>query len=178
MKNNNSGRIGERIVANELEQRGCRVINLNSDGNAANADLLAAKSGGKSWQIQVKTTQLEPNEPWKVVYSYTRPEHISGQSRTLFNPHPDGFYRAYVIVLVAYKSLTEYHCVILPVAKAEEAFQQQLDVYWTKPVKKTGKPKKPSRAWAYLDRNKKTHPLCDPEMEILLRHQDDWNIFN
>jgi methanogenic corrinoid protein MtbC1 len=33
------GRIAERIVANELEARGFRVSDLNSDGTAANADL-------------------------------------------------------------------------------------------------------------------------------------------
>jgi hypothetical protein len=36
----NVGRIAERIVSNELEARGFRVSDLNSDGAAANADLL------------------------------------------------------------------------------------------------------------------------------------------
>jgi hypothetical protein len=37
----NVGRIAERIVANELEARGFRVTDLNRQGLAANADLLA-----------------------------------------------------------------------------------------------------------------------------------------
>jgi HJR/Mrr/RecB family endonuclease len=51
----NVGRIAERIVSNELEYRGFRVSDLNKEGTAANADLLAARDG-KTWQIQVKGT--------------------------------------------------------------------------------------------------------------------------
>ena len=49
----NVGRIAERIVSNELEARGFRVSDLNSDGTATNADLLAV-SPNRTLQIQVK----------------------------------------------------------------------------------------------------------------------------
>jgi Holliday junction resolvase len=49
----NVGRIAERIVSNELEARGFRVSDLNSDGTAANPDLLAV-SPNQTFQIQVK----------------------------------------------------------------------------------------------------------------------------
>jgi len=55
----NVGRIAERIVANEVEWRGFQVSDLNKEVTAANADLLAAKSG-KALQVQVKGSTWEP----------------------------------------------------------------------------------------------------------------------
>jgi uncharacterized lipoprotein YajG len=50
----NVGRIAERIIANELEARGFRVSDLNKDGPAANADLIAI-SRNQTLQIQVNS---------------------------------------------------------------------------------------------------------------------------
>jgi len=45
IRSHNVGRIAERIVANELEAYGFRVSDLNKDGMAANADLVAISRG-------------------------------------------------------------------------------------------------------------------------------------
>jgi hypothetical protein len=176
MNTASTGRIGERIVANELEQRGYRVINLNKDGQAVNADLLVAKAGGKSWQIQVKTHKLKAEDPWAVTYGYTSPEHISGQCNKIFNQYADGFFQAEIVVLVALKSPKEYRCIVMPLETAEKAFQLQL-WYWTTPTKK-GTVKKPARAWAFLDdaAGREANPQLVQEREILRQHEDKWSV--
>src|SRR4051794_27192424 len=65
----NVGRIAERIVANELEARGFRVSDLNKDGTAPNADLLAV-GPGRTLQIQVKGATNGPKDRWWVGYGY------------------------------------------------------------------------------------------------------------
>jgi hypothetical protein len=166
-----TGRIGERLAANELEERGFSVTSLNKEGNAANADLIATKAG-KPWQIQVKTTRVAPDKPWEVYLGYTNQKHVDGQGRELYNQHPDGFYRADFVVLVAFKSLKDYRSIVMPVAIAEKLFQIQLDWYWTTPTRKKGTVKVPSRVWVHLDdRAKKVE-----EREILRQYEDRWDI--
>jgi Holliday junction resolvase-like predicted endonuclease len=171
----NTGRIGERLVANELESHGYRVTSLNKEGNATNADLLAAKSG-KHWLIQVKTSKYQRD--WQVTYGYTSQEHIDGTSRHIYNEHPDGDYHADIVVLVAMKTLREYRCIVMPVDTAEKAFQLQLEEYWTKPTKRDGHAKKPARCWASLDRAIKGSPLREQERKILIEHEDAWNVLS
>ena len=69
----NVGRIAERIVSNELEARGFRVSDLNRDGVAANADLLAVHPD-RVCQVQVKSAAnkkgegQKKDEPWWIQY--------------------------------------------------------------------------------------------------------------
>src|SRR3984957_3986891 len=93
---NNVGRIAERIVSNELEYRGFRVSDLNSDGTAANADLLAVKSG-KTWQIQVKgATQGPQDKRWWIQYGHGNPE-IMRRTQPVFNRRTS-FYTADIVI--------------------------------------------------------------------------------
>jgi hypothetical protein len=114
----NVGRIAERIVANELEDRGIRVSDLNKEGTAANADLVAIR-GRQTLQIQVKGTSQGDRDRCKVGYGYFRAQILDG-SQPIFN-RSEGFYIADVVVLVAVRSLKEYSCIILPIDKAKEA---------------------------------------------------------
>lgn len=113
----NVGRIAERIVANELEARGFRVSDLNKEGVAANADLLAV-SPDKRLLVQVKGA-ANPKGAWWIGYGYFTEEFIRG-SRRLFN-RVESFYKADLVVLVAVRSPREYSCVVMPIEKAEQA---------------------------------------------------------
>ena len=118
----NVGRIAERIVANELEARGIRVSDLNSDGTAANADLLAV-SPAAALQVQVKGAANSCSEPWWVGYGYCSAPIIEKQnSESMFNQR-SSFYKATHVVLVAVRSPKEYSCIVLPVDAAEQAAQ-------------------------------------------------------
>ena len=137
------GRIAERIVANELEFRGFQVRDLSLEGLAANVDLLAVKDG-KIWQIQVKGARFDTNyeNGWWFHYGYCMPEHIVNNKEPMFN-RSQGSFRADVVVLVCVKSPYDYQCIVLPVEKAEEAAQVNLNyAYRTK--KKDGSNKKPN----------------------------------
>jgi hypothetical protein len=114
----NVGTIAERIVANEFEARGFRVSDLNKDGFAANADLLAV-SPDQTLQIQVKGAANGPKEMWWIGYGYFGEDFIRG-NENLFNRR-DSFYKATVVVLVAVRSPNEYSCIVMPVNKAEQA---------------------------------------------------------
>ncbi len=140
------GRIAERIVANELEYHGFEVRDLNLEGIAANVDLLAVK-GGKVWQVQVKGALFDKRyeDGWWFHYGYCGPEHIVNCEERMFNKAV-GAFRADLVVLVCIKSPHEYQCIVLPVEKAEEAAQINLNyAYRTK--KKNGTDKKPSVVW-------------------------------
>ena len=78
----NVGRIAERIVANEMEARDFRVSDLNKEGTAANADLVAIRDG-RALQIQVKGTSQGPNDHCKVGYGYFSAQMIDGSSHNL-----------------------------------------------------------------------------------------------
>ena len=71
----NVGRIAERIVANELENRGYRVSDLNRDGTSANADLIAARESIIK-QIQVKGATNTTKERWWFQYGHCTDEII------------------------------------------------------------------------------------------------------
>jgi hypothetical protein len=148
----NVGRIAERIVANELEFRGFRVSDLNSDGTAANADLLAV-SPNQMLQVQVKGA-ANVEGPWWVAYGFCTHEIIASPSVTMFN-RKDSFYKANLIVLVAVRSAKDYCCVVLPVAEAERLARLNIKrEYWTK----DGKPKKPNRVYVALEPRPRARP--------------------
>src|SRR3981189_3515821 len=105
----NVGRIAERIVSNELEARGFRVSDLNSDGTAANADLLAV-SRARNLQVQVKGAANKPAERWWVGYGYCSDEIITNRGEPMFNRRTS-FYNASIVVLVAVRGPKEYSCI-------------------------------------------------------------------
>lgn len=143
----NVGRIAERIVANELEYRGFTVRDLNLERIAANVDLLAVK-GGNAWQIQVKGSSYEtkyPSNGWWFQYGYCEVEHIQNSSAKMFNRRP-GSFKATIIALVCVRSPHEYQFVMLPIDRAEEAAQINLD-YGVRTKKSNGEVKKPGKAY-------------------------------
>lgn len=176
----NVGKIAERIVANELEARGFRVSDLNRDGLAPNADLLAA-GHGKAWQIQVKGSTNAPTDRWWVGYGYCTDEVIARQ-QPMFNRHDSdrSFYRADIVVLVAVRSPTDYRCIVMPTTTAEKAAQLNLDRgYRTRT--RDGQKKKPGKVWVHLEAPPREHErppdireLGQKERAIIGKHLDAW----
>lgn len=115
----NVGRIAERIVANELEARGFRVSDLNKEGVAANADLVAISRDRMPLQIQVKGAANRHNDRWWVGYGYFT-EKIVTASEPIFN-RANSFYIANIVILFAVKCPSEYSCIVLPIDIAEKA---------------------------------------------------------
>jgi hypothetical protein len=144
----NVGRIAERIVANELEFRGFRVSDLNSDGTAANADLLAV-SPSSMLQVQVKGAANLAKDPWWVGYGFCTAEIIANRNESMFN-RKNSFYQANLVALVAVRSAKDYCCVVLPVAEAERLAQLNIEREYRTPTK-AGEPKKPQRVWIALE---------------------------
>jgi len=132
----NIGRIAERIVANELEFRGFLVRDLNLEGFAANVDLLAVKDR-KVWQIQVKGCRYLKG--WWFQYGYCKDRHIRDNA-DMFNVAGNSF-KADVVVLICVRSPNDYQSIVLPVAKAEEAAQINLN-YEYRTKKRDGSDKK------------------------------------
>jgi hypothetical protein len=171
----NVGRIAERIVANELEAHGFRVSDLNSDGTAANADLLAV-SPDVTLQVQVKGSANADHEPWWVGYGFCTIPIIERQNNeTMFNRR-SSFYRATHVVLVAVRSPREYSCIALPADVAEEAAQLNLDRDY-RALKRDGERKKPNKVWIELEPrpNAQAHTIerCEKERSILASYRDD-----
>jgi hypothetical protein len=171
----NVGRIAERIVANELEFRGFRVSDVNKEGTAANVDLIAVK-GGRPWQIQVKGASNKAKDGWWVGYGYCNPNRLS---KPWFNSS-SGFYIADVVVLVAVRSPIDYRCVIMPVEKAEEAVQVNLNREYRSPTLKGTPRKGTGYAYGNLDSYiPKTTPerqlLFGNEQSILNQYDGNWD---
>jgi hypothetical protein len=116
----NIGRIAERIVANELEARGFRVSDLNKEGVAVNADLLAV-SPTQTLQVQVKGSANSPKERWWIGYGHFSEDFLRDRDRR-FN-RANSFYKANIVVFVAVKSPVCYSCIVMPVDKAEQAVE-------------------------------------------------------
>ncbi len=174
-----SEEIAERIVANELEVRGFRVSDLNSDGTAANADLLAV-SPNLTLQVQVKGS-ANPNvdHPWWVGYGFCTDAIIAKHNnQSMFNRR-SSFYKASHVILVAVRSPKDYSCVVLPVSVAEEAAQINLDRDYRTPTR-DGKPKKPNKVWIELEPRPKarTTERVTKEREILAKYRDDGGWLN
>jgi hypothetical protein len=171
----NVGRIAERIVANELEARGFRVSDLNSDSTAPNADLLAV-SPDVTLQVQVKGSANADGEPWWVGYGYCTSPIIDKQNNeTMFNRR-SSFYKATHVVLVAVRSPKEYSCIVLPVDLAEQAAQLNLDRDY-RTLTRNGERKKPNKVWVELEprpnAQAQTIERCQNERGILASYRDE-----
>jgi hypothetical protein len=174
----NVGRIAERIVASELEARGFRVSDLNSDGIAANADLIIS-GRGVTRQIQVKGA-TNGDRAW-VQYGFCNDEIIKNSKSKMFNRRKS-FYKADFVVLVGIRSVTDYRCVILPIREAEKAAQANLDREYRTPTL-SGQERKPHKVWAWLDpaplehkRTPDTLKLVRKERAILSKYEGDWGV--
>jgi hypothetical protein len=168
----NVGRIAERIVANEFEARGFRVSDLNSDGTAANADLLAV-SPSQVLQIQVKGAAIGPEDRWRVGYGYCTEQIIAG-NEPVFNSKKS-FYTANMVVLVAVRSPKVYSCVVLPADVAEQAAQLHLDSGYRK-LTRGGQPKKPHTTSIYLEPRPRVRTGEDrwaKERQLLALYRDE-----
>ena len=165
------GRIAERIVANEFEARGFRVSDLNKEGVAANADLLAV-STTQTLQVQVKGATNPPKSRWWVGYGHFSAEYIEGETPRWFN-RKETFYIANVVVLVAVRSQIEYSCIILPIKVAERAAGLHRDNFrergWWKGGRTHMSLEPPPRA-------KETEHIKN-ERKLLARYRDElgWN---
>jgi hypothetical protein len=174
----NVGRIAERIVSNELEYYGFRVSDLNKEGTAANADLLAVKDG-RPWQIQVKGSTDEDG-PW-FGYGFCTDEILKGPDKMFNRSSNKSFYKAEIVVLVSVKAPRDYTYIALPVDIAESAAQINLDrEFRTK--RKDLQPKKPGKVWMsfYMpprlqDGDKKASIV--KEQDLLTPYVDNWSAF-
>lgn len=169
----NVGRIAERIVSNELEYRGFRVLDLNKEGTSANADLLAARDG-ETWQIQVKGST---EDGWWFGYGYCTDEVVRGVE-PMFNRSASSFYKAQIVVMICVKSPKEYRCLVLPVKVAEEAAQVNLDAYFRRP-KKDGTPHKAGKVWVEEGRKSKDaarQDSFDKEWDQVKDYLDNWDL--
>jgi Holliday junction resolvase len=170
----NVGRIAERIVANELEARGFRVSDLNSDGTAANSDLLAV-SPDLTLQIQVKGS-TNTGDLWWVGYgNCTKPIIDRKNSETMFNRR-SSFYKATHVVLVAVRSPKEYSCIVLPVEVAEEAAQLNLDTEY-RTLTRDGREKVANKVFVELEPspNALPHTIARRQKEraLLAKYRDE-----
>jgi hypothetical protein len=150
----NVGKISERIVMNELEQRGYSVTDLNKDRVSANADLVAFKDG-RSWQLQVKgTTAIEP-PPWGLQFGYTE-DAVTAGSLPMYN-RKAGPYIADYIILVSVRSASDYRCFVLPVKTAERLAQNLIDLDYRVKTR-DGKIKVSSKVYILVDGRPKERP--------------------
>ncbi len=175
----NVGRIAERIAMNELEARGFHIIDLAyMSKTSANVDFIASK-GGRSFNIQVKgATNVfkSPSSRWWVQYGFCDDKGIAGE-RPIFNSKTEFALKADVLVLLAIKSPSEYRAVVLPVEKAEEAAQINMDGYYRQP-KTSGEKRKAGKFWCYLKPSanpRKANPSKDKEQALLSSYADAWD---
>lgn len=175
----NVGRIAERIVSNELEYRGFRVSDLNKEGTAANADLLAARNG-RTWQVQVKGATEDRG--WWFGYGFCS-DSIIKREEPMFNKHTkDSFYKAGIVVLLSVKSPVEYSSLVLPVEVAEKAAQMNLDRDYRIP-RKDELPKKPGKVWIAPDfplktKNPEKQKLWEEERQLIAPYRNNWDVFD
>lgn len=170
------GKIAERIVMNELEFNGYRATDLNKDGLSANSDVLAVKDG-KAWQVQVKGATNKEADRWWIQYGHCTTETIARHT-PIFNSK-DSFYKAQHVALVAVKSPSNYRVFILPVERAEEAAQLNLDRYYRQPRKRDGGVRKPGKIWIAVEKSSRERvrdSLLDKEREILQKSEDVWEL--
>jgi hypothetical protein len=170
----NVGRIAERIVANELEWRGFRVSDLNSDGTAANSDLLAVSSS-QTLQFQVKGSSNTDGHWWIGYGNCTTAIIDRNNNESMFNRR-SSFYKATHVVLVAVRSPKEYSCIVLPVEAAEEAAQLNLDAAFRK-QNRNGQPMMPGKVFIELESRPRARPKTTErwakERAILASYRDE-----
>jgi hypothetical protein len=146
----NVGKIAERIVANELEMQGFLVRDLNMEGVAANADLIAFK-GDEKWLIQVKGSSYDtsyPNNGWWFQYGYCKQEHIDDNATPMYNL-AKGPLKANIVALVCVRSASEYQIILLPLDVAEKASGINLCYAYRTP-KPDGSKKRPNIVYVHL----------------------------
>ena len=83
------------------------------------------------------------------------------------------------MALVAVKSPSKYRIFVLPVEKAEEAAQLNLDRYYRQPRKRDGGVRKPGKIWILVEessRDRVQDPLLDKEREILQKSENVWKL--
>lgn len=159
-------RIAERIVANELEWRGFRVSDLNKEGTAANADLLAV-SPRQTLQIQVKGSLNGPKDRlWWIGYGFFSDQVVAG-TKPIFN-RVKSFYAANVVILVAVRSPKKYSCVVLPFDKAKQAAELHRDAF-----RAAGWPRGRTNMKLEPRPRAKEHPKVIQERAILADYRDE-----
>jgi Holliday junction resolvase-like predicted endonuclease len=172
----NVGRIAERIAMNELEARGFHIIDLAYvSKTSANVDFIASKEGN-SFNVQVKGTTNPPGARWAVQYGYCD-EDIVERRRDFYNGKSEFALKADVVVLLAVKSPSDYRAVVMPVQKAEEAAQMNMDGYYRLPKLGGGK-RTPNKVWTDLEpaaKPRKLNPSKDTERALLNNYIDAWN---
>lgn len=152
----------------------CTVtVILNSDGTAANADLLAV-SPSLTLQVQVKGAANTHKDPWWVAYGFCTKEIIANPNETMFNRR-NSFYKTNLVALVAVRSPKEYSCVVLPISEAEQVAKLNLDREYRTNTK-AGKPKKPHMVWIALEprpRARASDVRFVEERAFLTRYRDE-----
>jgi hypothetical protein len=156
------------------EARGFRVSDLNSDGTAANADLLAV-SPNMTLQVQVKGS-ANPDGVWWIGYGFCTSAIIDRKNNeSMFNRRAS-FYKASHVALVAVRPPKEYSCIVLPVDVAEEAAQLSLDRDY-RTLKRNGQKKKANKVFVTLEpgpnERAKTTEERVKERNILAKYRDD-----
>jgi hypothetical protein len=150
------------------------VSDLNSDGTAANADLLAV-SPDMTLQVQVKGTANTDDHWWIGYGNCTVPIIEKQNNETMFNQRSN-FYKATHVALVAVRSPREYSCIVLPVDLAEQAAQLNLNREYRAP-KRNGEKKAPHKVYIELGPrpNAQAHTTerCKEERAILASYRDE-----
>lgn len=173
----NVGRIAERVVSNELEFRGFRVSDLNKEGTAANADLLAA-GNGRTWQFQVKGSTED--DGWWFGYGHCTELIIAGIGTAPMFNRSSSFYTADIVVLVCVKSPKEYSCLVLPTNVAEQAAQVNLTREY-RARNKVGSMKKPGPVWIAPDfppsrADTSRRDSWQIERDLVAPYRDNWDV--
>jgi hypothetical protein len=159
--------------------RGFHIIDLAyMSKTSANVDFIASK-GGRSFNIQVKgATNVFKSKSarWWVQYGYCDEDAVGGR-RAIFNSKTEFALKADVIVLLAIQSPSEYRAIVLPVEKAEEAAQINMDGYYRQP-KASGEKRKPGKFWCHLSpaaNPRKSDPFKEKEQALLNSYADAWD---
>lgn len=173
----NVGRIAERIVSNELEFRGFRVSDLNKEGTAANADLLAA-GNERTWQVQVKG--CTEDKGWWFGYGHCTESIIAANGTAPMFNRSSSFYTADLVVLVCVKSPKEYSCLVLPTNVAEQAAQLNITREY-RAKNRDGSMKKPGPVWIapeYPPSRGDASRLDSWKVEqaLIVPYSDNWDI--
>ncbi|MDX2224141.1 MAG: hypothetical protein SFV21_15430 [Rhodospirillaceae bacterium] len=164
------GKIAERIVMNELASRDINVTDLNKDGFAPNADLIASVEG-RLFPIQVKGAKVKPKQNWWLQFGGCTPANFSGEE-PVFNSKIDNF-KVSLVALVAIKSPRNYRCFMMPVWFAEKLAQEAIDADFRKP-KKDGSQKKLHLIWIWAESGKSKRndsPNLDRLRKKLLKYE-------
>lgn len=174
----NVGRIAERIAMNELEARGFHIIDLAYTSRTfANVDFIASK-GGRSFNVQVKGSSVPMGKRRAIHYGYCVGAQVDG-SMPVFNGKTDAALRADSIILMGVRSATDYWASVLPVERAEEAAQLNLNQYFRLP-KADGSPRKEGKMYVEIDASpnarKLVHPEKSKERELLIAHLGAWEL--